>query len=80
MGTWGYKTFQNDAASDWLYDLEEAKEANFLLKPLQAVNRSRGKPDIDDCLESLAAADVIAGSRSSHQKQQGRNSNRLSQA
>jgi hypothetical protein len=24
MGTWGYRTFENDAASDWLYDLEEA--------------------------------------------------------
>jgi predicted HTH domain antitoxin len=69
MGTWGYKTFENDAASDWLYDLEEAKNANFLLEPLQAVNRARGKPDVDDCLESLAAAEVIAGAR--HEPPQG---------
>lgn len=63
MGTWGYKTFENDAASDWLYDLEEAKNSNFLLKPIKAVNSARNKPDIDDCLEALAAAEVIAGAR-----------------
>ncbi|SRR6266568_67865 len=63
MGTWGYKTFENDAASDWLYDLEEAKDPNFLLKPLKEVDRSRQKPDIDACLEALAAAEVIAGGR-----------------
>ena len=63
MGTWGYKTFENDAASDWLYDLDEASGASFLLKPIQAVNHARGKPDIDDCLEALASAEVIAGAR-----------------
>src|SRR5260370_39212925 len=63
MGTWGYKTFENDAASDWLYDLEEAKDPSFLQKPLKEVIRSRGKPDIDASLEALAAAEVIAGAR-----------------
>jgi hypothetical protein len=43
MGTWGYKTFENDAASDWLYDLEEAKDSDFLLKSIKAVNGARGK-------------------------------------
>lgn len=69
MGTWGYKTFENDAASDWLYDLEEAKDADFLLKPIKAVNSARGKPDLDDCLETLSAAEVIAGAR--HEPPQG---------
>ncbi len=63
MGTWGYKTFENDAAADWLYDLEEATKPEFVLQPLQALIRSRGKADLDDCMESLAAAEVLAGAR-----------------
>src|ERR1044071_4199180 len=63
MGTWGYKTFENDGAADWLYDLEEAEDAKFLLTPIKAVLRTKGKVDIDDCLETLAAAEVMAASR-----------------
>ena len=63
MGTWGYKTFENDGASDWLYDLEEAQAIDFILKPIKAVNKARGKADLDDSLEALAAAEVIAGAR-----------------
>jgi hypothetical protein len=43
--------------------LEEARDARFLLKPLQAVSRARRKADIDDCVEGLAAAEVLAGAR-----------------
>jgi ankyrin repeat protein len=63
MGTWGYKTFENDGAADWLYDLEEAQAVDFILKPIKAVNQARGKADLDDSLEALAAAEVIAGAR-----------------
>src|SRR4051812_6607626 len=63
MGTWGYKTFENDGAADWLYDLEEAEDTKFLLTPIKAILRTKGKADLDDCLESLAAAEVMAGSR-----------------
>lgn len=38
MGTWGCKTFESDAASDWLYDLEAASDANFLPRPIKAVD------------------------------------------
>jgi hypothetical protein len=63
MGTWGYKTFENDGAADWLYDLEEATEPGFLLKPLRAAIRAKGKIDLDDALEGLAAAEILAAAR-----------------
>src|ERR1051325_1074147 len=63
MGTWGFKTFENDAAADWLYDLEEARGGDFLLRPLQAVARAERSADLDDCLEGLAAAEILAGAR-----------------
>lgn len=63
MGTWGYRTFENDAASDWLYDLEEARSASFLLAPIRKAARSRKSVDIDDAIEALAAAEVLAASR-----------------
>lgn len=63
MGTWGYKTFENDGAADWLYDLEEAAQPAFLFAPLQAAVKVKGKVDLDDALEGLAAAEVIAGAR-----------------
>lgn len=63
MGTWGFKTFENDGAADWLYDLEEAEQHEFLFKPIRDALKAKGKIDIDDCLESLAAAEVMAGSR-----------------
>jgi ankyrin repeat protein len=63
MGTWGYKAFENDGAADWLYDLEDLHDAKSFFKPIHAVIRARGKVDIDDALESVAAAEVIAGAR-----------------
>jgi hypothetical protein len=63
MGTWGCKTFENDGAADWLYDLEEAEQHEFLLNPIRDALKAKGKIDIDDCLESLASAEVMAGSR-----------------
>jgi hypothetical protein len=63
MGTWGYKSFENDGAADWLYDLEEATQPQFLLSVLRAAGRAGGKTDLDDALEGLAAAEVLAGAR-----------------
>jgi len=63
MGTWGYKTFENDGAADWLYDLEEASDSKFLFGAIKAVTRSKGKVDLDDALEGLAAAEVLCAAR-----------------
>ncbi len=57
MGTWGVKTFENDGASDWLWDLEES-DANSAL--VAALN-----PEDTNYLEAtdgeiiLAAAEII---------------------
>jgi hypothetical protein len=61
MGTWGIQTFDNDAASDWLWDLEETDDASLLEKSLD--------PQDKDYLQStegenvLTAAEIIHGIR-----------------
>lgn len=36
MGDWGYTTFENDMAVDWLYDLYRSKDPQkFLLQSLE---------------------------------------------
>lgn len=63
MGTWGYKSFENDGAADWLYDLQEASDASFCFDAIKAVTRSKGKVDLDDALEGLAAAEILYAAR-----------------
>lgn len=65
MGTWGQKTFANDAVLDWLDDLEEsAKNSRFLVKWLNYVVKAKNDAAIDDWQEALGAAEVMAASRS----------------
>ena len=68
MGTWGYKTFENDAASDWLYDLEEAKDASFLLKPIKSVNGARGKLDLANLDRALKVQETARSSGANAEK------------
>ncbi len=57
MGAWGIKTFENDDASDWIYDLEDTSDLSFIEATLKLPQ--------DEYLESpdgcniLAAAEVI---------------------
>ena len=38
MGTWGVKSFENDAASDWSLDLVERDEPEFLTATLDVAH------------------------------------------
>jgi len=57
MGTWGIKTFENDGASDWLWEFEESGDTSILLDALN--------PEDTNYLEAtdgeiiLAAAEII---------------------
>lgn len=61
MGAWGCDTFENDAACDWGYELEEAGDLSLVEAALDAV-----LADEEECLdadlgsEALAACEVLA--------------------
>jgi len=56
MGAWGHGTFENDTASDWLYDLEEASDLNFLKRAFDVPDEYL---ESDEASEALAAAEVL---------------------
>lgn len=58
METWGYGAFENDAGSDLVHDLKQAKGTK-LLKDALAEARSSGW-DSDVCQTAVAAAEIIA--------------------
>jgi hypothetical protein len=71
MGAWGHGSFENDTASDWLYDLQG--DPSLLSRALEAVADADADAylDVDDCAPALAAAELVAAA-------QGRGEDRLS--
>ena len=81
MGTWGVGAFENDGASDWAMELEEASSPAAAVKralsrvaknaPRRGTAQRSGAPrrlppkpvDLDDALEALAAAEIVAAAR-----------------
>src|SRR5215472_6207325 len=59
MGTWGFGPFDNDAAADWLSELVEVGDVDFLLDALTVV-RGRSDRTVDASQRAVAAAEVIA--------------------
>lgn len=60
MGAWGHRTFQDDSACDWVYDLEAAED------PLQFLDESLTPEDTDyieydDGCAILGACETIYG-------------------
>lgn len=53
MGAWGIKSFENDDASDWLYDLEESDDPSVIQKALQLDMAYLEAPE---CCNALASA------------------------
>lgn len=59
MGAWEVGNFENDAALDWVYDLEKCTDGSFVLQTLRgAIDAPKGP--IEDGEEALAAAEVVA--------------------
>jgi len=61
MGAWGAGPFENDDASDWVYELEEGG-VKHLQSTLQAVTKAEKDDylEIDACSNAIAAAEVVA--------------------
>jgi hypothetical protein len=62
MGTWGASPFENDNASDWVWELADAKDTSVLSAALEAVI-SEEEEIFEGCEEAIAAAEVVAALR-----------------
>ena len=61
MGAWGTGTFENDSASDWVYELEAARDIGPVRAALEATLAAAGEYlDADVATTGLAAAEVVA--------------------
>jgi len=63
MGAWGAGSFENDDASDWVWELEEAENESILAEAFARVNDSEDDPEAPDCCIAIAAAEVVAAMR-----------------
>jgi len=57
MGTWGVKTFENDGASDWLWELEESDDNSALVAALNPEDMNYIEATDGEII--LAAAEII---------------------
>jgi len=59
MGAWGYKTFENETALEWLDDLE-AGGMDYVKESLTMTDKEREYIDADAAWSALAACEAIA--------------------
>jgi hypothetical protein len=62
MGANGAKNFENDDASDWVYDLTESDGPELLTEAFASVEKL-DFADAPDCCIALAAAEVVAAAK-----------------
>jgi hypothetical protein len=61
MGAWGFGPFENDDASDWIYELEESTDLSVITPALRTVTGIGGDYlEASDASNALAAAEVVA--------------------
>ena len=60
MGAWGFDTFDNDSAGDWVYDLADSNGLAFVEKTLDVVLTDGADLDAHDACCALAACEVVA--------------------
>ena len=58
MGAWGIKTFDDDSACDWIYDLEESEGTDFLEQSLNPKEEG-GYLDLEGDVAILCACELI---------------------
>ena len=64
MGAWNIGSFDNDDASDWLYELEGSEDTAVIADALDAVANRRGKYlEAPECLIAIAAAEIVSALR-----------------
>ena len=61
MGAWDFGPFDNDDASDWIYELEETSDTSLIVETLAAITEADAD-DLEtlDCTNAIAAAEIVA--------------------
>jgi hypothetical protein len=62
MGAWGFGSFDNDDAADWIFELEESSGVTALVSAFKAIKPDRYL-EAPECSVALAAAEVVAALR-----------------
>ncbi len=71
MGTWGVGSFANDAASDWVYELEHVEDLSYVEETLtKIVTIGSEYLEAPEAEEAIAAADVLARLKGAHKGDQ----------
>jgi len=65
-GAWGFGSFENDDALDWVADLERASGLQLIDSTLRHIDTKAKSIEAPDC--SLAASEVVAAARGSPAK------------
>lgn len=61
MGAWGYGSFENDDALDWVFELEQSRDLSVIVSALnEIISGIGGYLDATDCANALAAAETVA--------------------
>lgn len=60
MGTWGSGSFENDAALDWLAELDDFSDGAILRESFEAIIENDDYLDVDECCYAVVAAEVVA--------------------
>ena len=61
MGAWGYRSFENDSALDWVYLLQDHDDHGFIVETLQLVSTQKNASLVEPApTHAIAAAEVIA--------------------
>lgn len=60
MGTWGIGNFENDAAADWVYQLDKFDGSTIIAATLEEITTADDYLDVGECTIALAAAEVVA--------------------
>ena len=60
MGAWGYQSFENDSALDWVYQLARADNRSVLTSAFAAPFTTDDYIDVDESSAAIAAAEVVA--------------------
>jgi len=63
MGAWGFKTFDNDDAADWVFAFEEEGAGLVAATLTAALDETDDHLDASVCCEALAAAEMVAAAK-----------------
>ena len=61
MGAWGYGSFENDDALDWVGDLQESTDTSAIVEALNSVtDDAEDYIEASECSMAIAASEVVA--------------------